>query len=120
MTVGALLLPFVIFTVFYLVILNSNKKAQRARPAFQNPSTIALDARAMTQNYGAFTNIVEWRGFTQVIASEEHLGLFTSATDGYVVPRRAFESDEQWQRFVTFARQQWEKTRPVVPPIANV
>lgn len=115
----SLLAPVALFAVFFFFILKANKKEQAARPAFQEPSTVSLNATGMAHHCGAFTNGIEWRGFTRVAVSNDHLALFTSATEGYVVPRRAFDAPDDWQRFVGFARQNWEQTRPPVPPIAN-
>lgn len=114
-----LILVGLIFMGFYWWALTVNKRANARRPSFIHTSTMRLDETGMMNHCDAFIFNVEWRGFTLVAASDGHLGLFTSATEGYMVPRRAFDSDDDWQRFVNFAREHWQQTQPAIPPIAN-
>lgn len=113
------LAAIMLFLVFYFVVLQQRKNARAKLPAFTEQTTIAFDEIGVSQNVGAFSNRIEWRGFHKVIATANLLCLLTSANDGTIVPRRAFTSDDDWQRFVNFARESWQKTQPVVPPIAN-
>ncbi len=114
-----LVLPLIVFGAFWTFLIVNQKRAQKAMPAWNEPSTITLDETSVTQQAGAFSNRIEWRGFQKVVATGDHLCLFTTDNDGFVVPRRAFDCDDAWQRYVNFARQHWQKTQPAIPPIAN-
>ena len=113
----SLLVPLVIFGAFWFFIIQSNKNQVANRSAFAEPSLVRLDDTGLTNVCGAFSNIIEWRGFTSVVASGEHLALYTGPNQGYIVPRRAFDSDAAWQGFVDFARRSWEGTNPFSRPV---
>ena len=118
-TLIPLALPIIVFTGFYFVILQSNKKAALKRAAFVEPTAMRLAESAVTHVCGPYTNITQWRGIARVISDEKHIIFMVEPERGYIVPRRAFEDDESWQRFIRFASENWQKTQPTVPPIAN-
>ena len=114
-----LALPLGVFGAFWIFIIISQRKARLTNPAFNEPSTIALDRQAMSQSAGTLSTRVEWRGMEKVTATNDHLCFFVSDNNGFVVPRRAFDNDDDWHSYVDFARQQWQNAQPVKPPIAN-
>ncbi len=118
-SVASLLAPMLLFLGFWGFLFYAQKKARAAAPAWNEPSVVSLDKNGVTQRAGAVTNNIEWRGIHRVLASSDHVGLFTSKDDGLVVPRRAFDADEDWHNYVNFAREHWQKAQPIVPPIAN-
>ena len=119
-TVMLLLASVIFYLVVWGVLVINNKKSRAANPNFAEPTLLALDESALTRRCGAFFIRVEWNGIARVIASETHLILMTSPIEGFIAPRRAFDREADWQRFVDFARQQWQRAQPAVPPIANV
>ena len=121
MSVLGLLIPVVIFAVFWFFITQASKKEAAKSVGFVEPTTMRLDAGGTTHVCGAYTNITQWRGIERIASNETHIAFFHDANQGYLVPRRAFESDQSWQRFVDFARERWEASRPIAspaPPIA--
>ena len=117
--VFALLIPIGVFMVFWGLLMLNNRNARGKNPMFAEPTFLTLDENAMTRKCGAYFNRIEWHGIARVIHSDAHLILMTSPIEGFIVPRRAFNSDADWQRFVDFARGQWQRAQPIIPPIAN-
>ena len=50
----------------------------------------------------------DWRGIRKIVRSKRYLLIYNTALSAYVVPRRAFASPEEWDRFYEFARHQFE------------
>lgn len=114
----ALLIPIGLFMVIWGLLMLKSKNALSKNPMLREPTLITLEENALTRHCGAFFNRIEWHGIARVIASDAHLILMISPTEGFIVPRRAFDSGADWQRFIDFARQQWQRAQPIVPPIA--
>jgi hypothetical protein len=64
-----------------------------------------------TENY--------WRGIRKIVRSKRYLLIYNTALSAYIIPRRAFASAEDWDRFYEFARHQFEMSRnpaSAIPP----
>ena len=117
-SVLGMLIPIVVVGVFWLVIVRVGKAEQSKSTAFVEESIMRLDRVSATNICGPYTNITQWHGLVCVASSETHIAFLTNVNSGYIVPRRAFNDDQSWQRFVDFAREQWQQSQPTVPPIA--
>ena len=118
MSVLSLVLPVGLFGGFWILLAVVHKKEQAENIGLVESTLFRLDPNGATNVCGPYTNITQWRGFILVIATETHIAFQFNNSGGHIVPRRAFESDESWQRFVKFASDQWHKTQPETPPIA--
>lgn len=114
-----MLVPQLIFALSLFYMAGMLFKLRQKQRDFFESNSITLDTNGATRHTEDSANSVKWRGIRRVVATDEYLGLFVGAGEGFIVPRRAFNSDDDWQRFVNFARQQWQHTQPDVPPIAN-
>ena len=110
--------PFVVFDAALIYILVVISRARKEQRKFSEPNHVTLDRNGVTRHTENSAHTVQWRGIKRVAATDNHLCLLSGASAGFVVPRRAFESDDEWQRFINFARDHWEQTRPVPAPIA--
>ena len=53
---------------------------------------------------------VRWTAFTEVKRSSDRLFAFMSHRQAYVIPRRAFDTDEQFEAFAAAAQERWEES----------
>jgi hypothetical protein len=54
---------------------------------------------------------VKWNAMPKVVLDDERLFLFMSVRFAYIVPRRAFDSDRDFQAFTASAMNEWERAR---------
>ena len=120
MSLASLFLPMLLLFGFWLFVLSANNKTQQKAPMLQHPSTVTLSGEEFRVSFGTTTVINGWQGVPRVENTATHMFLFTQPKDGYIVPRRAFASDEEFARFCDFARAHCEVAKPVTPPIAGV
>ena len=116
----SLLLPMVLLVAFWWFILSSSRKAQAKLPILQNPSTFTLSADGVQLSYNPTTTQTAWSGIERVAQTPTHLFLFDQPRSAFIVPRRAFASDEEFALFGDFARAHCEAAKPILPPIAGV
>ena len=117
---GVILLPELIFAGLLFYVAFQVFKARRKQLAFSEQNRVVLDANGATLHTDGRALAVQWRALRRVVATTDYICLFLGAGEGFIVPRRAFNSDADWQRFVDFASQQWQRDRPTTPPIASV
>lgn len=116
-------LPGVMFPIFYFLAVSSTKKARQNAPILQHPSTVTLSDQDFRVEFGSTSTTTRWDGVPRVENTPTHLFLFIQPKDGFIVPRRAFDSDEEFARFCDLARRHQEAARPLAPqppPIAQV
>jgi YcxB-like protein len=53
---------------------------------------------------------VRWTAFTDIKRTADRLFAFMNHRQAYVVPRRAFDSDEEFNAFVAAAQEHWEQS----------
>lgn len=112
-------IPLLVFAfgLFYIALIMM--RARKDQQNFSKDICIALTETDVTSQTETSIQTVKWRGLLLVVATKDHLCLFTARNEGFVVPRRAFDSEGDWQRFADFALEHWQRTQPAVPPIAN-
>ena len=120
LSVLGLVLPLVVFGAFWIFFIVANKKARANSRALQRECTVSLSEDDFRVEFGPTTIINRWPGVLRVGDTREHLFVFTQSSDGFVVPRRAFASDEEFERFFEFAHTRCEAAKPLVPPLARV
>ena len=122
-SVLSLFLPMLLFTGFWLFLISASKKANKKSPILQHPSTVTLSNEELRVEFASTAVTNRWTGVSRVENTATHLFLFTQPADGFIVPRRAFNNDEEFEQFCGFARQKSEAARPPAPetpPIARV
>ncbi len=65
------------------------------------------------------TGSLLWSGVTNLVTEKNHLFLFTDAENAFVVPKRAFRDESDFEKFVETARQYWELARKQNTPEAS-
>lgn len=122
-SVLSLFLPMLLFAGFWLFLITASKKANKKSPILQHPSTVTLSNEELRVEFASTAVTNRWAGVSRVENTPSHLFLFTQPADGFIVPRRAFNSDEEFEQFCGFARQKSEAAKPPapqMPPIAQV
>ncbi len=122
-SVLSLFLPMLFFVGFWLFLISAGKKSNKKSPILQHPSTFTLSNEELRVEFDSTTVTNRWAGVSRVENTAIHLFLFTQPADGFIVPRRAFNSDDEFVRFCEFAHQKSEAAKPLAPetpPIARV
>ncbi len=115
------ILPVGLVIVFWGFIFTNNR-ARRNAPILVNPSTVTLSDEDFRVEFGVTAISTQWKGVPRVEQTQTHVFLFTEARDGFIVPHRAFDSDEEFQQFCDFARHHQQAAQPnppEPPPIAR-
>jgi hypothetical protein len=61
-----------------------------------------------------------WKGIRKIVRSKHYLLIYNTALSAYVIPRRAFASVEDWDRFYEFARHRFETShQPASPQVTD-
>ena len=75
---------------------------------FYGDCTLALETDGMHETKSNGKSIRNWSAVEQIVITSQHLFVYTSGTEAFIVPRRAFESDSD---FNSFAQQISERSR---------
>lgn len=87
---------------FWLRIMRLNP-LHAAHSYAVTPSTLRISS-----SKGVFD--VRWTAFAEVKRTADRLFAFLNYRQAYVVPRRAFDSDEQFEAFAQAAEKRWEES----------
>jgi hypothetical protein len=93
----------------------------------RNPEMLTGQRMALTPegvgNDGQFGyGLRRWRGIRKVARTRDHVFLYTTTMSAFLVARRDFGSDEEFNEFVRTARRRWERAKaghdvaPAPPP----
>jgi len=100
-----------------LVRFQVNRNAAKMK-MFNAASQTQLSDEGVANAYSVTRNFWGWADVVGVKSGPAHILLYASATTFVIAPRRAFESEADFERFAEFARTHWQASRPAVPPIA--
>jgi hypothetical protein len=108
-----------IFLILPLAVLLLSNRRVRARLRLmairQSPLHAAQSyeitpaALRISSSKGVFD--LRWTAFANLKRSADRLFAFVNHPNAYVVPRRAFDSDEQFDAFATAALERWEQSQ---------
>ncbi|MDB5335264.1 MAG: hypothetical protein JWN70_883 [Planctomycetaceae bacterium] len=74
--------------------------SEEQNKGFLGLCTMVLDDQGIRVSKPSGEGIKYWPAVEQILVSDAYLFLFTSSFDGYVVPRRAFQSDTEFNAFL--------------------
>lgn len=75
------------------------------RGSLVGPRVVTLSGDGVRQQAPLHHGFTVWEGVLGVHETASHVFLMTDTLAGYIVPRRAFASTEQWHAFVGLARE---------------
>lgn len=75
------------------------------------PFRLSLSEPGVNVVNSDFQSLVSWSGIKRVVGSKERLFLFISSTMAFIVPRRVFETDAEFQGWVEFAKDRWSEAK---------
>ena len=78
------------------------------RGALYAPPSYAITPGALRISSEKGVSDVRWTAFLDVRRSDDRLFIFMSKRQAFIIPRRAFDSDQDFEAFVTAAEQRWE------------
>jgi hypothetical protein len=65
--------------------------------------TITLTPESLTEVTSLNTNVVKWGGVRRVVRLRNYLAMYVGRSVAHVVPRRAFATAQEWERFCDLA-----------------
>lgn len=103
------------FFVSVLLLLFANRRFRawmlvrvaRRNPLYAPPS-YAITPGALRISSARGTSDVLWTAFPDVKRAGDRLFIFMSKRQAFIIPRRAFDSDEQFEAFAAAAHERWE------------
>jgi hypothetical protein len=113
--------PFLLVCGFWLFMLWHHKPLRGFNT--RTPISIILSNEGIAHQSGDAQIQTPWSAIRKVEATQGHLFLWAPANRIFIVPRRAFDSDEGFVQFRDFARRYQEaagRSEPESPPIARV
>lgn len=69
-------------------------------PGFDGECTTTLQADGIHERRPSGINMRTWESVERIVTTPEHLFIYTSAIEAFVIPRRAFASDLEFANFV--------------------
>lgn len=114
-----LVLPFVLALVFYLALLVFNRRKMAKQPMFVAPITMRLNEEGIEGTGAVGRDTIFWKAVHKIIETPTHLFVLNSPQGGFIIPKRAFASEEEAARFIGFARENYQSAQPQVPPISQ-
>lgn len=104
------------FFVALLIFVISNRRFRawtwlrlRKRSAFYAPSSFELVAGAFRISSSKLSSEIPWTTIRNVKRVDGRLFVFVTKRLAYIVPRRAFDSDEEFNAFAAAAHDAWEQ-----------
>ena len=119
----SMLVPILLFLLFWTIILRMNSRAQKkllADPMFTTPSTVRISPENFYQrNAGTGETTLFWKALHDISQDDHCFYFLTSAQSAYIVPRRAFPDADTARRFYQEVCRFWTISRgeEVDPPI---
>ena len=101
----------------FVLIFKANRAASKLK-LFDVPSQTQISAQGVSNSYSVTRMFWGWADVNNVKIGPTHLLIYASANTFVIVPRRAFQSDAEYEHFADFAQAQWSSAQPAVPPIA--
>ena len=83
----------------------------RRKTGWQMPMSIQLTTEGVSVSHPSQSLVAYWPAIQDVVVKRKRLFLFTTPACAIIVPRRAFASDEQFDRWVGEAEALWAAAR---------
>jgi len=81
------------------------KRSVRRDRTFSMTRRVILTSDAVESSAGPSASRTLWEGVVKVAATETHLFIYLTKDQAIVIPSRAFESEDDFEDFIEFARQ---------------
>ncbi len=78
--------------------------------AFHGAQSYAITPAALRISSPKGVSDVRWTAFVDIKRTSDRLFAFMNQRQAYIVPRRAFDSDEEFEAFIVAARDHWEQS----------
>ena len=78
--------------------------------AFHGAQSYAITPGALRISSPKGVSDIRWTAFVDIKRTGDRLFAFMNHRQAYVVPRRAFDSDEQFEAFIAAAQDRWEQS----------
>jgi hypothetical protein len=105
-TIPYLLIVLAILAINYFVLPWIRA---RRRSGWDEPTAIRLTAQGIGTRHPNQDSRFYWAKVREVTVKAHRLFLFTSASCAIIVPRRVFQSDEEFEGFVAEASAHWKE-----------
>jgi hypothetical protein len=113
--------PVLLFVVYAFFYRFGNKLLERQRvrglrrnPRFFDKRTLALSPEALTASDQSAANTVRWHAVERIIEQPDHAFFYISQVEAFILPKRAFADERQFEEFVDTARRYHAEARRFV------
>ena len=86
--------------------------AEGGNQALLERQTMSITAEGITKDSPNVRSLIRWPGVGKIVTTDAHAFFYFSALSAYVVPRRAFPDDADFENFVAAAREFHAAARP--------
>jgi hypothetical protein len=86
--------------------LSKRMLAEGRNSGFYGQCALSLDEHGIRESKENGESMRKWSAVEKVITTKAHLFVYTSGVEGFVIPRRAFGSESDFEQFVRFVAKQ--------------
>jgi hypothetical protein len=80
------------------------------------PRVLSLQPAGLTIEGESYRETIQWDIVWRIVMTIDHAFVYTSMVDAVIVPRRAFRTRQDFEEFVTLARQYHQRGLPMEEP----
>lgn len=95
MIVGSFLMMFAMMFIILIASVGMDRRSRLER-------VVTLTDSALIEEIPFRRTEYQWQGMVRLRQTKSHLFIYNASTDAAIIPRRAFESDAQWEGFHEF------------------
>jgi hypothetical protein len=74
--------------------------AEGESKGYFGPCSLSIAAEGIVETKPNGESKRKWAAVTRIVVTSQHVFVYTSPVEAFILPRRAFDSDDQCQEFV--------------------
>ena len=83
----------------------------RKKQGWDLPMLVELDGEGVSINHPMGNQRTFWKALPKIRATRDRLFLFTAPSCAYILPRRCFPTEVEYQRCVDFSNRHWSEAK---------
>jgi hypothetical protein len=106
-----LLVPFALIVIAIPAISPLFQLRARRKQGWDVPMIVTLDNEGVSVDHPLGSQRTFWKAFPKIRSTHVRLFLFTAPSCAYILPKRCFSSEAEFQRWIEFSRRCWSEAK---------
>lgn len=108
-----ILVPLALIVIIIVAAAPAIQFWKRKKRGWDVSMLVKLDDEGISADFPMGSQLTFWKALQKIRATQDRLFLFTTPSHAYILPKRCFANEAEFQRWIEYSKRRWDAAKAI-------